>query len=129
MYPPHGACWLWDPAMVWFHAGSDLAIFVAYWMIPWLMLLIARVSRSTRSPIVFPRLRLWWMAFILCCGLTHLGEAILVWRGGAWFWAVGAMKAITAAVSIGAFIATWRRRRRLMILADALATAAREAQE
>lgn len=89
------------------------------------MLRVATVADAGDSEIAFPRLRKWWVAFILCCGLTHLGEVVLVWRGGGWFWAVGAVKAIAAAVSIGAFTATWRRRHRIMSIVYLMVDAAR----
>lgn len=126
MIPSHGACWLWDPALVVLHAGSDLAIFAAYWAIPWLMLMIARLAGAGRVSVSFPALRLWWVAFILACGVTHLGESWLVWWGGGWFWVVGAAKAIAAVISIGAFVATWRRRRPIVALVQALAEAERK---
>jgi hypothetical protein len=115
-YPPHGVCWLWDPWLVALHAASDFAIFLAYWLIPWLIVRIARASEAGDAPIAFPRLRQWWTAFILACGLTHLSEVVVVWFGGGWLWASAIVKVVAAAVSLGAFIATWRRRHRIMAL-------------
>ena len=46
---PHGFCLLWQPGLIWLHAGSDAIIGIAYYSIP-LALAWARTSGSGSGP-------------------------------------------------------------------------------
>ena len=90
----HGNCFLWKPALVWLHAGSDLLIALAYYSIP--LLLIYFVRR--RHDVPFQGIFLLFSAFILSCGTGHLLELWTLWHPD--YWLSGLMKAITAIVSL-----------------------------
>src|SRR5919199_3776924 len=90
----HGNCFLWKPALVWLHAGSDLLIALAYYSIP--LLLIYFVHR--RHDVPFQGIFLLFSAFILSCGTGHLLELWTLWHPD--YWLSGLMKAITAIVSL-----------------------------
>lgn len=93
-YMPHGQCYLWTPGLVWLHVISDGLIALAYYSIP---LTLAWFVRK-RTDLDFRWMFLCFAAFILACGTTHLMEIWNVWHGH--YWLSGAIKAVTAAVSI-----------------------------
>lgn len=83
----------WTPALGWLHILSDLAIFGAYAAIPASLALFL----SRRRDMPFPAIIWLFVAFILCCGVGHLIEALIfyvpVYRLS------GLVKLLTAAVS------------------------------
>ncbi|MBD0344986.1 MAG: PAS domain S-box protein, partial [Coleofasciculus sp. Co-bin14] len=90
----HGYCFLWKPALVGLHAGSDLLIALAYYSIP--LLLVYFVRR--RQDVPFQGIFLLFSAFILSCGTGHLLEVWTLWHPD--YWLSGLIKAITAIVSL-----------------------------
>jgi len=95
-FMPHGYCMMWKPGLLWLHVLSDAGIVVAYYSIPLALFLLVRGRRD----LPFASLFVLFGAFILACGTTHLLSIITVWEP--WYWAEGAIKAVTAALSLAA---------------------------
>jgi PAS domain S-box-containing protein len=93
-FMPHGHCYLWLPALVWLHAGSDLLIGAAYLLIPGTLVWFYR----QRPDVPFRWTFLAFALFILACGMTHLIEVWTVWFPS--YWLEGSVKAVTAALSL-----------------------------
>lgn len=98
-FPARWHCGLWTEGHGWLHIGSDIAIFLAYFAIPTLLLYFAR----RRKNVVFPKVLWLFCAFIWACGLTHLVDATLFWHP--WYRLSGLLKFITAMVSWATVIA------------------------
>ncbi|MEW6705996.1 MAG: ATP-binding protein [Pseudomonadota bacterium] len=92
-FMPHGHCYLWMPALLWLHVGSDLLIGTAYVGIAALLWLLVQRLRLPFSP-VFVAFGL----FIALCGGTHFMQAWTVWNPD--YWADGLLKGATAAASV-----------------------------
>ena len=72
---PREAC-IADPTLLWVLIVSNLAIALAYGAIPWELW---RIHRSVPG-MPFPKLGYLFMAFISCCGGTHLlAAAVIFW--------------------------------------------------
>ncbi len=95
---PHGFCFLWNPGLLWLHVISDSLIALAYFLIP--VVLLRVVHR--RKDIPYNGILLCFGAFIVCCGITHILEVVTLWRPV--YWVSGAMKAVTAAISLATFV-------------------------
>lgn len=93
-FPPRWHCGLWSASLGWTHIISDLLIFAAYFTIP--IALAVLVVRRRDAP--RPDLLILFALFILCCGGTHLVEAIIFYEPVYRF--AAALKAATAAVSL-----------------------------
>ncbi len=93
-FMPHGYCMMWKPGLVLLHVIADAGIVIAYYSIP--IALFSMVRRRKELP--FPSLFVLFGAFILACGTTHLFSIITLWE--AWYWAEGAIKGVTAALSL-----------------------------
>ncbi|MFN6558436.1 MAG: PAS domain S-box protein [Nostoc sp. ChiSLP01] len=91
---PHGHCYLWKTGLVWLHIISDATIALAYYSIP--VLLIYFISK--RKDVPFNGVFLLFGAFILACGTGHLMEIWTLWHPD--YWIAGALKALTAIISI-----------------------------
>ena len=74
-FPPRWYCGKWSDFHGWLYIISDLAIWAAYFTIPFL--LIHFISRKKDLP--FPKIFWLFGAFILACGTTHLIDAIIFW--------------------------------------------------
>lgn len=96
---PHGVCITWAPSLLTLHLVSDLLIAAAYLSIP---ITIAYLVRR-RADLPFNWIFLLFAAFIVACGLTHLIEVGTLWYP--YYWLAGAVKAVTALVSVAAAIA------------------------
>jgi signal transduction histidine kinase len=98
---PHGFCLLWEPGLVWLHAGSDALIGLAYYSIPLALVSFVRRRRDLAFSWVF------WLfaAFILACGTTHFLSIVTLWQP--FYWLDGAIKAVTALLSIATAIILW----------------------
>jgi PAS domain S-box-containing protein len=94
-FMPHGHCYLWRPALVALHVGSDVLIAAAYFVIPALMLSFLRKRRDVPLRPVFGAFAL----FIISCGTSHVMEIVTLWSPH--YWASGAVKAMTAVASLG----------------------------
>jgi len=90
----HGYCLLWNPALLWVHAGADLVIAAAYFAIPFSLIRFIRQRRDIPFNSVF----LCFGAFILLCGTTHLLAVYNIWVPN--WWLSGGVKIATAGVSV-----------------------------
>ncbi len=93
-FPPRWQCGLWSSSLGWTHIISDLLIFAAYFTIP--IALVVLVLRRRDAP--RPGLLILFATFILCCGGTHLVEAIIFYHPIYRF--AAALKVATAVVSL-----------------------------
>ncbi|MBN3959325.1 ATP-binding protein [Nostoc sp. NMS8] len=91
---PHGHCYLWQTGLVWLHIISDAAIALAYYSIPFLLIYFIYKRRDVPFNGVF----LLFGAFIIACGTGHLMEIWTLWHPD--YWIAGALKALTAIISI-----------------------------
>lgn len=99
-FPARWSCGLWTPAHGYLHIVSDTAIFAAYTAIP---LLLAYLFVKRRADVPFPRVAWLFIAFILCCGLSHALEALIFYHP--LYRLAGATKLATAMVSWGTVFA------------------------
>ena len=95
---PHGYCLLWNPGLLWLHAGSDTVIAAAYFLIPVSLVQFVRRRRDVPFNLVF----LCFSAFILLCGTTHLLAVYNIWVPN--WWLSGVVKGLTALVSVATAI-------------------------
>lgn len=74
-WPPRWYCGEWTGFHGWLYIYSDIAIWLAYFAIP--VILIWFVQRRTDIPF----LPVFWLfgAFIVLCGTTHILDAIIFW--------------------------------------------------
>lgn len=74
-WPPRWFCGRWSDFHGWLYIASDLMIWLAYMVIPLILIRYLFVKKGIPLPGVF------WLfgAFILLCGLTHLLDAIIFW--------------------------------------------------
>jgi PAS domain S-box-containing protein len=93
-FQPHGFCYQWNTGLVWLNVLSDLLIALAYFAIPIILLQFIR----KRKDLPFSWMFALFGVFIIACGTTHLLEVWNLWH--AQYWLAGAIKAITAGVSI-----------------------------
>jgi PAS domain S-box-containing protein len=93
-FMPHGYCYLWNQKLVWLHVVSDLLIALAYFSIPITLLYFVRKRRG----LPFHWMFLCFGLFIVACGSTHAMEVWTLWH--ATYWLSGAVKAVTAFVSV-----------------------------
>lgn len=73
-FPPRWACGDWSLLLGWAHIASDIVTWASYTAIP---IVLAVLIRRRATPV--PRVAWLFVAFILCCGLTHLLEAVIFW--------------------------------------------------
>jgi two-component system NtrC family sensor kinase len=96
-YLPHGMCYLWNPFLVVLHVVSDIAIWLSYFVIPVVLFRMWYRHGVKRPKWVGWNLLMWFGAFIILCGTTHLMEVLLIWEP--YYWLSGAIKAATALTS------------------------------
>src|SRR3990172_3274027 len=92
-YMEHGACFLWEPGLVWLHVISDIVTGIAYYSIPAALFYFAYKRRD----LPFQSVILLFGIFILSCGTTHFLAAYTVFV--AEYWIEGVVKAFTALIS------------------------------
>jgi PAS domain S-box-containing protein len=98
---PHGFCLLWDPWLIWTHAGADAVVGVAYFSIPVAMAVYAKRRRD-----LVLRPVLWLSAsFILLCGSGHWLDLLTLWVP--LYRLEGLVKVATAGVSATTAVALW----------------------
>ncbi len=90
---PHGYCLLWNPKLLWLHAGADTVIAASYLLIPVSLVRFIRRRRDVPFNLVF----VCFGAFILLCGATHLLGVYNIWVPN--WWLSGYVKALTALAS------------------------------
>ncbi|MGA2080174.1 MAG: PAS domain S-box protein [Holophaga sp.] len=92
---PHGVCWSWEPWVVWSNVVPDAVIALSYFAISLDLIWLVRRRRE----LAFNWMLLLFGAFIFACGTTHALEVYNTWHGA--FRLAGAVKAVTAAASLG----------------------------
>jgi PAS domain S-box-containing protein len=97
-FMPHLYCLRGEPAVLWLHVASDLAIAVCYFAIPFLLLRVV----LKRKEVLFRRVALLFVLFITACGTTHLLGVWIVWVP--MYRLEGVVKAATALFSIATVI-------------------------
>jgi len=107
---PHGVCLLWRPELLWLHVVSDALTGLAYWSIPLVLLLIVLRRRDLIYTWAFELFAL----FILACGATHFLAIWTLWHPD--YGLEGAVKAVTAALSVATAIAAWPLLPRILAL-------------
>ncbi|WP_457421780.1 PAS domain S-box protein [Roseateles sp. P5_E7] len=99
---PHGYCFQWSPGLLWTMVGADVAIALAYFSIPALILAYAR----QRPQLNFGGLPALFGTFILACGATHVLDVWTIWRPDYGVQAAG--KVVTAIASVLTAWVAWR---------------------
>ncbi len=101
-WPPRWICGSWTSFHGWLYIGSDLLIWLAYMIIP--VILIFFIQKKPEIPFL-PVFYLFG-AFILLCGATHAIDALMFWWPG---YRVSALvRLLTAIVSMGTVFALIR---------------------
>ena len=74
-WPPRWVCGKWSDFHGWLYIGSDVTIWLAYFIIP--VVIIWFVQKRPNVPF----LPVFWLfaAFIIFCGATHILDAIIFW--------------------------------------------------
>ncbi|PSF39479.1 PAS domain-containing sensor histidine kinase [Aphanothece hegewaldii CCALA 016] len=93
-YIPHGHCYLWQTGLVSLHVTSDAMTALAYYSIPAMLIYFVR----QRQDVPFSKLFWLFSLFIAACGTSHVMEVWTLWYPV--YWLSGAIKAITALVSV-----------------------------
>lgn len=93
---------MWTPGIQWMHVIADLAIAMAFFTIPFVLLYVARRRRD----LPFNALLVAFGIFIVACGLAHVMEVWNLWHGD--FWLEGAVKVIAALALVPTGILLWR---------------------
>jgi signal transduction histidine kinase len=75
-WPPRWHCGKWTSFHGWLYIVSDLSIWIAYFLIP---LIILNYLSKKKSGIKFQKVYLLFAAFILLCGITHFLDAVMFW--------------------------------------------------
>ena len=75
-WPPRWHCGTWTSFHGWLYILSDLTIWVAYFLIP---LIILNYLAKKKNGIKFQKVYLLFAAFILLCGMTHFLDAMMFW--------------------------------------------------
>jgi PAS domain S-box-containing protein len=101
-FMPHGGCYFWQPPVLWLHVISDALIAAAYYSIPLTLYTFLRRRPDLKLGGLVPMFAL----FIFACGTTHLISIWNVWHSA--YRIEGVVKAITAAVSVVAAVASIR---------------------
>jgi signal transduction histidine kinase len=101
-WPPRWHCGRWTDFHGWLYIISDLAIWAAYFAIPFFLFRFVTKKKDIPLPFVF-----WlFVAFIFLCGLTHLADAAM------FYWPAyrlnGLIRFITALSSWGTVIALFK---------------------
>lgn len=77
-WPPRWICGEWSEFHGWLYIGSDIGIWVAYFIIP--VILFWFIQQRPNAP--FPPVFWLFGAFIILCGATHLMDALIFWWPG-----------------------------------------------
>jgi chemotaxis family two-component system sensor kinase Cph1 len=75
-WPPRWHCGNWTTFHGWLYILSDLTIWIAYFLIP---LIILDYLGKKKNGVKFQRAYLLFAAFILLCGITHFLDAMMFW--------------------------------------------------
>jgi hypothetical protein len=74
-WPARWHCGKWSELHGWLYILSDMGIWLAYFIIPVIIIYFAQSRPNT------PFLSVYWLfgAFIIFCGMTHLLDAVIFW--------------------------------------------------
>ena len=75
-WPPRWKCGYWSDFHGWLYIVSELAIWASYFLIP---LIILNYIRKKNHLLQFNTAYIYFAAFILLCGSTHLLDALMFW--------------------------------------------------
>ena len=75
-WPARWSCGIWSPFHGWFAITSDFLVWLSYFTIPGILFFFLHKKRVPKE---FNRILWLFIAFILCCGLTHLMEVVIFW--------------------------------------------------
>jgi signal transduction histidine kinase len=98
---PHGICLSWNKGILLLHIVSDAIIALSYFSIPFVLIYFAH----QRNDILPRSVLILFAAFILACGATHVMDIWTLWHPD--YVVQGALKAITASISMIAAIYLW----------------------
>lgn len=76
LWPPRWYCGKWSDFHGWLYIISDLTIWLAYFMIP---IIILDYFIKRKSQLKFEKVYFLFAAFILLCGITHFVDAVMFW--------------------------------------------------
>lgn len=101
-WPPRWMCGEWSSFHGWLYITSDIAIWLAYFIIPAIIIFFIQKRQN------LPFLPVFWLfgAFIILCGSTHLIDALMFWWPGYRLSAL--LRALTALVSLATAFALIR---------------------
>lgn len=94
-WPARWTCGEWSETEGWMYIGSDISIFISYFVIS--LMLLGNVFKLKLGKAMW--IVLLFGAFILLCGLTHLIDAVIFWEPV--YRLSGFTKLLTGVVSIG----------------------------
>jgi len=99
-WPPRWYCGRWSTFHGWFYIGSDFLIWLSYFTIPAILFFFLYKKKEN---IPFRGVFVFFIGFILLCGLTHLIDVVIFW------WPAYRLSALirfgTALVSMGTVFA------------------------
>ncbi|HEX8357349.1 MAG TPA: two-component sensor histidine kinase, partial [Segetibacter sp.] len=75
-WPARWNCGYWSDFHGWLYIVSDLMVWLAYFLIP---VIILKYFLKKRSGIKFHGIYILFAAFILLCGSTHFLDAVMFW--------------------------------------------------
>lgn len=75
-WPPRWQCGYWSDFHGWLYIISELLIWVAYFLIP---LIILNYLSKKNTALKFNKAYVYFAAFILLCGSTHFFDAVMFW--------------------------------------------------
>ncbi|MBV6642310.1 MAG: HAMP domain-containing histidine kinase [Cyclobacteriaceae bacterium] len=75
-WPARWNCGIWSPFHGWFSITSDFLVWLSYFTIPGILFFFLHKKQVPKQ---FRKVFWLFIAFILCCGLTHLMEVIIFW--------------------------------------------------
>ncbi|WP_018127768.1 sensor histidine kinase [Balneola vulgaris] len=93
-YMPHGACYFWEPGVLWANVIGDGITAFSYFMIPGLLVYFV----NQRKDLEMKGLFVAFAVFIIACGTVHLIAILNVWVP--YYNIAGILKMIMAIVSI-----------------------------
>jgi len=101
-WPPRWVCGEWSSFHGWLYITSDIAIWLAYFIIPAIIIFFIQKREN------LPFLPVFWLfgAFIILCGSTHIVDALMFWWPGYRLNAL--LRLVTAVVSVATAFALIR---------------------